>query len=199
MMKVGIIGAGNIGQAVARQMLRAGVEVTISNNRGPESLAETVRAIGQGLRAGTVAEAASADIVVLAVPWDSMRDAVRTLPSLKDRIVIDAMNPVLQPGFRMAELGGKWSTQIVAELLPGARVVKALNTLPPQVLSADPRQGGGRRVIFMSGDDAEAKSQITQLLERIGFAVVDLGTLAAGAGLQQFPGGPLPTLNLLKL
>jgi hypothetical protein len=198
-MKVGIIGAGNIGQAVARQMLRAGAEVTISNNRGPESLAETVRAIGQGLRAGTVPEAAAADIVVLAVPWDSMRDVVAALPSLKGRIVIDAMNPILQPGFRMAELGGKWSTQVVAELLPGAHVVKAFNTLPPQVLSSDPRQDGGRRVIFMSGDHAQAKSQVTQLLERIGFAVVDLGTLAAGAGQQQFPGGPLPTLNLIKL
>jgi 8-hydroxy-5-deazaflavin:NADPH oxidoreductase len=198
-VKVGIIGAGSIGQAVARQMLKAGVEVTISNGRGPESLAETVGAIGRGLTSGTVAEAASADIVVLALPWKSMRNALGALPSLKGRIVVDAMNPILQPGFRMAELDGKWSTQVVAQLLPGARVVKAFNTLPPEVLSADPRQDGGRRVIFMSGDDADAKSQVAHLLERIGFAVVDLGTLAAGAGLQQFPGGPLPTLNLLKL
>jgi predicted dinucleotide-binding enzyme len=198
-MKVGIIGAGSIGQAVARQMLQADLEVTIANNRGPDSLAEVVRTIGEGLRAGTVAEAAAADIVVLAIPWGGLRDLLGTLPSLEGRIVIDAMNPILQPGFRTAELGGKWSTQVLAELLPGARVVKAFNTLPPQVLSADPRQGGGRRVIFMSGDDAEAKSEITKLLDRIGFAVVDLGTLAAGAGLQQFPGGPLPTLNLVRL
>jgi predicted dinucleotide-binding enzyme len=164
----------------------------------PSTIRSTCR-IGEGLKAGPVAEAASADIVVLAVPWDNMRDALGALPSLKGRIVIDAMNPIVQPGFRMAELGGKWSTQVVAELLPGVHVVKAFNTLPPEILSADPRQGGGRRAIFMSGDDADAKSRVTQLLERIGFAVIDLGTLAAGAGLQQFPGGPLPTLNLVKL
>jgi predicted dinucleotide-binding enzyme len=198
-MKVGIIGAGGIGQAVARVMRKAEVEVVLSNSRGPESLAATARAIGPGVKAGTVAEAATADLVVLAVPWGALREAARALPSLDGRIVIDTMNPVVQPGFRLADLDGKWSSQVVAELLPGARVVKALNTLSPQVLAADPRQGEGRRVIFMSGDHADAKAEVAHLLDRVGFAVVDLGTLAAGAGLQQFPGGPLPTLNLLKV
>ena len=73
------------------------------------------------------------------------------------------------------------------------------NTLPAALLASDPQQGAGRRVLFMSGDDAAAKSDVSAILERVGFAIIDLGTLASGARLQQFPGGPLPTLNLIKL
>ena len=84
-------------------------------------------------------------------------------------------------------------------MAPGARVVKAANTLLRAVLAADPNEAGGHRVLFMSGDDAAAKAQITGILEKAGFATIDLGALAIGAKLQQFPGGPLPTLNLIKL
>jgi predicted dinucleotide-binding enzyme len=88
---------------------------------------------------------------------------------------------------------------VVASLAPGARVVKALNTLLAGNLSADPREAGGRRVLFMSGDDAPAKSEVTKVLDRIGFATIDLGSLSIGGALQQFPGGPLPVHNLIKL
>jgi 8-hydroxy-5-deazaflavin:NADPH oxidoreductase len=114
-------------------------------------------------------------------------------------VVIDATNPVLQPGFRPAELNGSTSSEIVASLVPGARVVKTGNTLLRDVLESDPRQDGGHRVLFMSGDDADAKEQVKGILERAGFATVDVGGLASGGKLQQFPGGPLPTLNLIKL
>ncbi len=198
-METGIIGAGAIGQAIALQAVRAGLNVTLSNRRGPESLAGVVEQLGPNARAGSVREAAAADIVVLAVNWQQLPDALADLPAWNGRIVVDATNPIVQPGFRVAELGGRTSSEVVAELVPGARLVKAFNTLPIAVLASDPQPAGGRRVIFLSGDDQDANTSVARFVERLGFAAVDLGSLATGGRLQQFPGGPLPTLNLVKL
>jgi 8-hydroxy-5-deazaflavin:NADPH oxidoreductase len=198
-MKIGIIGAGDMGQAFAGQAVKAGYEVIISNSRGPESLTSLVHQLGPLAKAGVPQEAAQADVVVLAVPWSQLGTALTGLPAWSGRILIDATNPVLQPGFRLADLNGRTSSEIVASLAPGARVVKVANTLISALLAADPKQAGGRRVLFMSGDDANAKASVKALLETIGFATIDLGGLASGGRLQQFPGGPLPTLNLIKL
>ena len=197
-MKIGIIGAGAIGQSVATQVVRAGHEALLANSRGPDSMAGIVARLGERSHAVTPQEAAAADIVVLSVPWDAVPDALANLPAWNNRILIDATNPVVQPGFRLAELGGKTSSEVVASLAKGARVVKAMNTLLAKVLGSDPREAGGRRVLFISGDDAAAKKTVAQLLEEFGFAPIDLGTLA-GSALQQFPGGPLPVHNLIKL
>jgi predicted dinucleotide-binding enzyme len=78
-------------------------------------------------------------------------------------------------------------------------VVKTANNFTPELLAADPAQSGGRRVLFMSGDDAAAKTDVSGVLIKAGFAVIDLGSLAVGSRLQQFPGGPLPGMNLIKL
>jgi len=198
-MKIGIIGAGGIGQAFAGHVAKAGYEVIISNSRGPESLAEMVEQLGPRAIAGTRQDAARADVVVLSVNWPQVPAALSDLPAWNGRILIDATNPVLQPGFRLAELQGSTSSEIVASLAPGARVVKTGNTLLRAVLAADPKQAGGRRVLFMSGDDTSAKAEVSAVLEKMGFATIDLGGLASGGRLQQFPGGPLPTLNLIKL
>jgi len=198
-MNIGIIGAGGIAQAFARQVLKAGHTVTLANSRGPDSLAAVVKDLGQGAKAGTREQAASASIVFVAVPWAKVGDALAGLPAWNGRIVIDANNPVLLPGYRLAELGGRNSSEVFADLVPGARVVKTANTLFTAVLGSDPREAGGQRVLFMSGDDASAKAEVGALLQQFGFATVDLGTLAVGGALQQFPGGPLPGLNLIKL
>jgi predicted dinucleotide-binding enzyme len=198
-MKIGIIGAGSIGQALAGHMAKAGHEVIVSNSRGPETLAGLARQLGPKARAATRQEAAAADVVILSVPWETVPEAMSGLPSWSGRILIDATNPVLLPGFRLADLGGRTSSEVVASLAPGARVVKAANTLLAAVLAADPRQSGGRRVLFMSGDDEGAKKEAGNLFGQAGFATVDLGSLTVGGKLQQFPGGPLPTLNLIKL
>jgi len=198
-MKIGIIGAGGIGQAFAGHMAKAGYPVIVSNSRGPDSLAEVVKQLGPRAKAGTREEAAQADVVVLAVQWQQLREALSGLPAWNGRILIDATNPVLQPGFRLADLNGSTSSEVVASLAPGARVVKASNTLPVALLAADPKQVGGHRVLFMSGDDKAAKAEVGGILEKAGFATIDLGGLASGGRLQQFPGGPLPTLNLIKL
>ncbi|HEX4235637.1 MAG TPA: NADPH-dependent F420 reductase [Caldimonas sp.] len=197
-MKVGIIGTGSIGSAFAAHLARAGHELLLSNSRGGDSLAALIRSLGPKSQAVARDVAAEAELVVLAVPWDRVPSALDGLPPWNGRILIDATNPV-EPGFRLAELGGRASTEVVQSLAPGARVVKAGNTLLAAVLARDPKQAGGRRVLFVCGDDVEAKATVVQVLGELGFATVDLGTLASGARLQQFPGGPLPTLDLIKL
>lgn len=197
-MKIGILGAGEIGRAYARQFLRAGHEVILSNRRGPASLDAVVRELGPGATAGTREEAAAADLVFLAVTWQQLPDALAGLPAWNGRIVIDSTNPIL-PGFVIAELSGRTSSEHVADLVPGARLVKAGNTLPTALAAADPRTAQGNRVLFVSGDHADANAQVAALFAAAGFAPVDLGSLVAGGRLQQFPGGPLPALNLVKL
>jgi 8-hydroxy-5-deazaflavin:NADPH oxidoreductase len=188
---MGIIGAGHIGQALARTALRAGRTVVISNSRGPASLASVVDALGAGVSAGTVSEAVAAGIVAIAVPWSSVPAAVGGLP-WDGQIVIDTTNAF------NAELGGRTSSEIVADLVPGARLIKAANTLAATVLAADPHDAGGRRVIFLSGDDATAKAAVTELFGAAGFFAIDLGDLVTGGRLQQI-GGPLPGHNLVRL
>lgn len=195
---VGIIGAGAIGQAMAIQLVRAGIDVILSNSRGPDSLADVVGQLGPKARAGTVQQAAAADIVFVSVNWSALEQALAGI-DWNGRILIDANNPVLHPGFRLAELGDRNSSQVLSDLVPGARVVKAFNTLLASVLASDPQQDGGRRVVFMSGDDKQAKVIVANLIDRIGFASIDLGSLEVGGALQQFPGGPLPAVNLVKL
>src|SRR4029077_19847975 len=137
---VGIIGAGRLGQAMARTALRAGRSVVIANSRGPESLASVVSALGDGVSAGTVEEATSAPIVVVAVPWDRVPEALRGL-DWNGQVVIDATND-----WGANDLQGRTSSGLDAYLVVGARVVKAANTLGADVLGSDPHEGGGERV-----------------------------------------------------
>jgi predicted dinucleotide-binding enzyme len=189
---VGIIGAGRIGQAMARTALRAGRQVVISNSRGPESLTSVVEALGDGVSAGTVRDAAAADIVVLAVMWPQVPQAVDGL-EWEGRIVIDPTND-----FDPSDLDGRTSSEVVAALVAPARVVKAANTLGAAVLASDPQQAGGRRAVFLSGDDDEAKAEVAALFEAAGFSPIDLGGLREGGRMQQV-GGPLAGQNLIRL
>jgi predicted dinucleotide-binding enzyme len=188
---IGIIGAGRIGQAMARTALRAGREVVIANSRGPESLEPVVSTLGAGVSAGAVPEAAAAGIVAIAVPWASVGAAVAGLP-WDGRAVIDATNAW------NADLAGRTSSEIVADLVPGARLVKAANTLAADILGADPHEAGGRRVVFLSGNDAAAKATVVELFEAAGFFAIDLGDLVTGGRMHQL-GGPLVAHNLVRL
>lgn len=198
MSSIGIIGGGNIGQAFARALARNGIAATLSNSRGPDSLADLVHEIGPTITAGTREEAASKAIVLVAVNWSKLPAALGDLPDFGGRIVIDANNPIEAPLFRPVELNGRLSSDVVAELVPGAKVVKAFNHLQPHLLSGDPTAEGGRRVLFYSGDDARAKAEVSTLIDRLGFFGVDLGPLRGGASLMQFPGGPLPAHNFVR-
>jgi len=189
---VGIIGAGRLGQAMARTALRAGRRVVIANSRGPDSLTSVVSKLGDGVSAGTVKQASAAGIVVIAVPWDRVPHAVQGI-GWDGQTVIDATND-----WAADDLRGKTSSELVADLAAGARVVKAANTLGAEVLGSDPQEAGGRRVIFISGDDAEAKAGVVALFEQAGFAPIDLGDLATGGAMQQIH-HPLAGLNLIRL
>ena len=189
---VGIIGAGRIGQAMAHVARRAGRDVVIANSRGPESLTSVVQELGDGVSAGTVGDAAAADIVVLAVMWPDVPRAVEGL-AWEGGILLDPTND-----FDGSDLNGRTSSEVVADLVAPARVVKAGNTWAAALLASDPQQAGGRRVIFLSGDDAGAKSQVGGLFEDAGFFVVDLGGLREGGRMQQV-GAPLAGHNLINL
>jgi predicted dinucleotide-binding enzyme len=189
---IGIIGAGRLGQAMARVAQRAGRSVVIANSRGSESLTSVVSALGAGVSAGTPAVAATAAIVVIAVPWDRVREAVDGL-QWDSQVVIDATND-----WAADDLDGTTSSEIVADLVAGTRVVKAANTLNAEVLASDPQQAGGQRVIFISGDNDEAKAAVLALFQDAGFAVIDLGDLATGGAMQQIH-HPLAGVNLIRL
>jgi 8-hydroxy-5-deazaflavin:NADPH oxidoreductase len=189
--RVGIIGAGRIGHVMAQIARRAGHPVMVSNSRGPETLTSVVAELGDGVSAGTVVDAASANIVVLAVMWPDVPKAVREI-EWASQIVIDATN-----NFDPTNLNSTTSSEVVANLVLPARVVKAGNTFAATVLGSDPHQAGGQRVIFLSGDDRDAKSTVAALFQAAGFFAIDLGGLQAGGRMQQV-GGPLAGVDLIR-
>lgn len=196
-MKIGVIGAGNIGANVARLFVRAGHEVAVSNSRGVESLRELVAELGDQAQAMTVDDAARfGEVVLLAVPWRSP-EALPRAESVAGKIVIDAMNPYTADG-PILDLGDTTASEETQKRLPGARLVKAFNTIYYQHLAT---QGDTnlpleeRRAIFLAGDDVAAKQTVARLIEEIGFAPVDTGSLREG-GRRQQPGTPVYNRDL---
>src|SRR6201987_2911073 len=198
-MEIGTIGAGDFAQAFAKRALKAGHKVKLSNSRGPESLREIVNRLGPGAMAATKEEAAASETVILAVPWDNVPETLASLPKWKNQILIDGTNPFHGKAgkFTLANVGNLSTSQFIAALAPGARVVKALNTMIVPNLEAEPIVNGARRVAFISADDEGAKKQVESLLAGFGYSVIDLGNLRDG-GLIQQAGGPLAGRNLLE-
>jgi len=212
-MSIGIIGAGALGSSVARLLAKHGISATIANSRGPGSLAELVGQLGPLIKAGTVEDAASADIVLVALRWADLEKALGRLPGWNGRIVIDGTNPVefLDPnspedptnplaayGIKAIDLGGKHSSEVFRKFVPGARIVKAFNHLDVNVLS-EPAASGAKKVLFYSGDDAGAKAEVRKLLEKTGHFPIDLGVLDVGGPLASLPFGALAATNFIKI
>jgi predicted dinucleotide-binding enzyme len=191
-MKIGILGSGNIGGTAARLFVAAGHEVVLSNSRGPASLNELVSELGPRAHAMTIADAARfGDVILLAVPWRAP-EALPEPSVLRDKIVIDAMNPY-RPDGGFYDLGGSTSSEEVLKRMPGARLVKAFNTIYYVHLANRGSKDlplDERHTIYLAGDDAEAKKLVAGLIEEIGFAAIDTGSLREGGVLQQ-PDSPI--------
>ncbi|GCE12893.1 NADPH-dependent F420 reductase [Tengunoibacter tsumagoiensis] len=194
-MNIGILGSGNIGHNAARLFARAGHLIAISNSRGPQSLVNFVHELGHNAQALSAEEVVQfGDVILLAIPWVK-RDELPDAQLFTNKIVIDAMNPY-SAIFQLIDLSPSTSSEEVARQLPQAHIVKAFNTMYFETL----RTGGrttpqNRLVIFLAGDNAQAKAIVSQLIEEIGFAPLDTGSLHEGGLLQQ-PGSPIYNIPL---
>jgi len=194
---VGIVGGGPLSEAFARALARAEVRAVISEECWPEeSLLAVADLRGVACRT-TLKAAAEEDVVFLSVSWTELAPTLVGIADWEGRILIDATNPIL-PINEAADIGDKTSSEIVRDLSPGAQLVKAFNALPPAALAAEPRQGDGRRVVFLSGDHLRAKIEVGRLISHMGFAEIDLGGLVSGGRLLQCPDGPLWGRNLVS-
>src|SRR5260370_30772597 len=139
-MEMGPMGAGDSGKALAKRALKAGHKVKISNSRGPASLREIVDQLGPEATAATKEEAAACEMVLLAVPWDNVPGTLASLPKWNNQILIDGTNPFHRKAgdFTPADVGNLSTSQLVAALALGARVVKAPNNMTGPNLEADP-------------------------------------------------------------
>jgi predicted dinucleotide-binding enzyme len=185
-MSYAIIGFGKIGQALAKAFARNGIEVSVATTRDPESFAADAAAIGPTIIPKKLAEAIKADIVFLAVRFESHRDVAKALPTWKGKTIVDVTNAY---GVSPEELGGQPSSaKVVAQAFAGGRLVKGFNHLVAAVLDQDPAVHGGRRVVFLASDDDGAAAEIGALAENLGFSPIELGGLSEGGLLVQARG-----------
>lgn len=175
-MTYSIIGFGPIGQALAKAFARKGIDVSVATTRDPESFASAAAAIGPTILPKTLAEAVKADIVFLAVRFESHQDVANALSTWKGKTIVDVTNTQVPP----EELGGKPSSMVVAQAFRGARLVKGFNHLGASVLAQDPAVHGGRRVVFLASEDDDAAAEIGELAEKLGFSPIQLGGLSEG-------------------
>jgi len=197
-MSYAIIGFGKIGQALAKAFARSGIEVSVATSRDPESFASAAAAIGPTIIPKKLAEAVKADIVFLAVRFESHRDVAKALPTWKGKTIVDVTNAY---GMSPEELGGQPSSKVVAQAFTGGRLVKGFNHLVAAVLDQDPAVHGGRRVVFLASDDEGAAALVAALAEQLGFAPVNLGKLEEGGALvhaRDKRWGPLIFQDLFK-
>ena len=193
-MKIGIIGAGNIGSNAAKLFAKAGHQVAISNSRGPETLDALVAQIGDNAEASTIENARDfGDVVFISIPLGKYT----SLPTngWENKVVIDSNNYYPERDGLIAELDSEETTssELLEKHLPGARLVKGFNTIWFEHLKAKGDTSlplEKRRAIFIAGDDSQAKEVVAKLIEEIGFAAVDTGFLHEG-GKSQEPGAPI--------
>jgi predicted dinucleotide-binding enzyme len=191
-MNIAIIGNGNMGSALARRIAAAGHRVVLAGRNDDKARSVAV-SIGAGVSAAPLANLASgADIVIVATPYEEAAGALRAAGNVQGKIVIDITNP-LTPDYMGLTVGFSSSAaERIAEAVPGARVVKAFNTLFAQVIGEGPDFGNGRRAAaFYAGDDAAAKATVRQLIESLGFEAIDAGPLVSARNLE-----PLAGLNI---
>ncbi len=184
-MSYAIIGFGNIGQALAKAFARKGMEVFVATTRAPESFAATAAAIGPTIIAKSLANAVKADVIFLAVRFESYPEVAKALSDWQGKIIVDVTNAY---GVPPEHLGGQPSSKAVAQAFAGGALVKGFNHLGAAVLDRDPAVHGGKRVVFLASDDDSAAEKIGTLAQALGFAPIQLGGLSEGGLLVQARG-----------
>ncbi len=193
-----IIGFGKIGQALAKAFARNGIEVSVATTRDPESFASDADAIGPGIIPTTLAEALKADVIFLAVRFESHADVAKALPTWQGKTIVDVTNAY---GVPLEQLGGQPSARVVAQAFTGGKLVKGFNHLGAAILEQDPAVHGGRRVVYLASDDDSATAEIGELAKNLGFSPIQLGGLSEGGLLVQAHGnswGKLIFKDLVK-
>ncbi|WP_260596919.1 NADPH-dependent F420 reductase [Sphingomonas endolithica] len=181
-MNYAVIGFGEIGQTLAKAFARSGIAVSVATTRDPESFASVAAAIGPDITPTTLADAVTADVIFLAVRFQSHAEVAKALPNWQGKIIVDVTNAY---GVSSEELGGQPSAKVVAQAFTGSRLVKGFNHLVAGVLDQDPAVQGGRRVVFLTSDDDDAAAQVGALAEDLGFVPINLGALSEGGLLVQ--------------
>jgi predicted dinucleotide-binding enzyme len=196
-MNIGFIGAGNVTATIGRHLINAGRTIVVSNSRGPETLGKFVAELGPGATAGTKRQAAKCDIVILATKWVNVPEALKGI-DWRGRILVDATNAHMdaKPDLSLAgvtrsraTLKGRTSSEMVAKMAVGARLVKSISNMPMEWIQ-DFSPNKPRTVIFTSGDDTEAKQSVIELINSTGLVAIDLGPLRTGGAMQEL-GAPL--------
>jgi 8-hydroxy-5-deazaflavin:NADPH oxidoreductase len=203
-VKIGFIGAGNVTRTFGRHLLSAGHTIVVSNSRGPETLTDFVAELGPNASAGTKEQAAECDVVILAANWVKVPEALKGI-DWHGKILVDATNAHVdaKPDISLAgvtrsraalKLKGRTSSEIVAEMAVGARLVKSISNMPMAWIQ-DFSPNKPHTVIFTSGDDAQAKQLVIDVVNSTGLVAIDLGSLAMGGAMHEV-GAPLSGLDL---
>ena len=184
-MSYAIIGFGKIGHALAKAFARKGIDVSVATTRDPESFAADAAAIGPTIIPKKLADAVKADIIFLAVRFESHPEVAKALASWQGKTIVDVTNAY---GVPPEKLGGQPSSKFVAQAFPGAKLVKGFNHLVAAVLDQGPAVHGGKRVVLLTSDDDDATAEIAALAEKLGFSPIKLGGLSEGGLLVQARG-----------
>lgn len=193
-----IIGFGNVGQALAKAFARNNIEVAVATTRDPQSFAADAAAIGPTIIPKTLTDAVKADIIFLAVRFESHPDVAKALPTWQGKTIIDVTNAY---GIPLEKLGGQPSAKVVEQAFHGSKLVKGFNHLVASLIGQDPNVLGGKRVMFLASDNNDAITEVGALAENLGFAPVKLGGLSEGGQLVQAHGnswGQLIFKDLVK-
>jgi hypothetical protein len=197
-MSYAILGAGAVGQALAKAFARKGVETAIASRKSPEELTPIARSIGPAIIPRSMQDAVQADVILLAVPYWAHQEVAKLIPSWHGKLIVDVTNAYGVPPEKLQHLA---SSVVISRALPGAKLVKVFNHLPAEVLAQDPEINGDRRVLFLSSDDKDAASEVAEFVKSLGYAPLFLGKLEEGGRLIQAWGNswaPLIFQDLFK-
>jgi len=184
-MNIGIIGSGNIGSGLGKIWVQKSHKVIFSFSRNQEKL-KTLAVTGQNSSSGSPAEAVQhSEVLLLSVRWENVVEALKAAGPLKDKILIDCTNP-LKPGLSELAIGHATSAaEEIAKMAPGAKVVKAFNSVFADIYHSESRLFGSRMpTMFYCGDDDGAKTTVARLIRETGFEPIDAGPLKSARYLE---------------